>query len=290
MEVGQILLPILFMSALGLTLSAVLSLANRRLYVFEDPEIDTVAQMLPGTNCGACGEPGCRAFAQALIKHSKAPNQCTVSSELQATSIADYLGVGLADVEKQVARLACAGGRHVARQLTHYTEEASCRSAALVAGGGKSCSWGCLGLGDCASHCEFGAISMNEFSLPVVDVDRCTACGDCVEVCPKDLFELVPLSRHLWVACKNLLADEAASAECEVACTGCGLCAADAPGLITIVQNLARVDPALIARENPVAIERCPTGAIVWLEKSKIQKGYRAKKILRKKPLPAANL
>ena len=144
-----------------------------------------------------------------------------------------------------MARLACAGGAHVARHKARYAGLESCRAAALVSGGGKGCSWGCLGLADCARACDFDAIEMDQHDLPVVSEIRCTACGDCVEVCPKDLFSLHPVSHRLWVACRNLLNGEIAEAECEVACTGCGRCAADAPaGLIKIVNNLAVIDYA----------------------------------------------
>ena len=67
---------------------------------------------------------------------------------------------------------------------------ATCAAATLVAGGGKGCFWGCLGLGDCQVACTFDAIEMNAHRLPVVDESRCTACGDCVTACPKDLFSL----------------------------------------------------------------------------------------------------
>ena len=71
---------------------------------------------------------------------------------------------------------------------------------------------------------------MNEHGLPVVDEAKCTACGDCVEACPKDLFSLHPASHRLWVACKSLEAGDELLDDCEVACTACGRCAMDAPG------------------------------------------------------------
>lgn len=291
MDLTQILIPVLLMSSLGILLSVLLSLANKQLYVYEDPKINTVSQMLPGTNCGACGEPGCQAFAQAIVNKTKTPGKCTVSSEEQIIEIADFLGVGLGKIDRQVARLACAGGTNVARQAIVYSGHSSCRSAALVTGGGKSCSWGCLGLGDCEVHCEFDAISMNEHKLPVVDEKKCTACNDCVEVCPKDLFELSPVSSHLWVACKNLLPDEDATNACQVACTGCGLCVADAAnGVIHIKNNLAIINFNRIAQESREAIGRCPTGAITWHTDKGFEKGSRAKKIIRKNPIPVGNI
>ena len=141
-----------------------------------------------------------------------------------------------------------------------------CRAAALVAGGGKGCFWGCLGLADCEAVCDLDAIYMDHHDLPVVIEDACTACGDCVDACPKDLFSLHPISHHLWVACKNLEKGQAALADCDVGCDACGKCAVDAPkGLIEMVSNLPVVD---YERNHDArnAIERCPTGAIVWID------------------------
>jgi RnfABCDGE-type electron transport complex B subunit len=276
-----------FMAALGVVLAAVLAYANRRLYVYEDPRIDAVEEMLPHANCGACGTAGCRPFAEALIAGQTAPGRCTVNTPDMIEAISDFLGVEAGHVEKQVARLACAGGSHVAYTRARYQGLQSCRAAALVAGGGKGCAWGCLGLADCKSVCDFKAIQMNKFGLPVVDEAKCTACGDCVEICPKELFSLQPVSHQLWIACKNQdLADEG-EAHCELVCTACGRCAADAPeGLIRLQNNLAVIDYSKNALASRVAIERCPTGAILWLDKDKgAQKGADARRVTRKEPL-----
>lgn len=271
------------LGSLTLLLAGMLIVANKKLYVYEDPRIDTVEDMLPHANCGACGYPGCRPFAEALVSGEALPGKCTVSSDEGRERIARFLGVALGAEEKQVARLACAGGTNVARNRAEYKGIASCKAAALVSGGGKGCFWGCLGHGDCEVACDFDAISMNEFGLPVVDVDKCTACGDCVEVCPKDLFSLQPVSHRLWVNCKNLEAGDDILEECQVACTACGKCAMDAPGeLITMQYNL----PVVNYSENHKTqkpIQRCPTGAIVWLDdEGGYIKGPESKKIIRK--------
>jgi Fe-S-cluster-containing hydrogenase component 2 len=128
---------------------------------------------------------------------------------------------------------------------------------------------------------------MDPHGLPVVTEAKCTACGDCVTACPKDLFSIHDASHRLWVACKSLAHGDEAEAECDVACTGCGKCAADAPGLIQIVNNLAVVDYSRNASASRAAIERCPTGAIVWMDEvSGPRKGAAAKKIVRVSPRP----
>lgn len=286
--ITEFLIAASLMGGLGIILAIVLAIADKKLYVWEDPRIDEVEAMLPLANCGACGCPGCRAFAEKAVKGEIAPGKCTVSSSAGIVKIAQYLKVDAGTQEKRVARLACAGGAHVARQRANYAGLESCRAAALVSGGGKACSWGCLGLGDCERVCGFTAIHMDVNGLPVVTESRCTACGDCVDVCPKSLFSLHPVSHRLWVACRNLLNGDLAEAGCEVACTACGRCAADAPaGLIAIVNNLAVVDYSRNGQATLTPIQRCPTGAIVWIDEKKGPvKGSEAKKITRKSPLP----
>jgi len=268
----------------GLTtaLTSLLVIANRRLHVEEDPRIDVVEDMLPHANCGACGYPGCRPFAEALVSGAALPGKCTVSNDVDRSRIASFLGVDVGAVTKVVARLACAGGTNVARNRARYDGLSSCRAAAQVAGGGKGCFWGCLGLGDCAEVCDFDAIRMTGQGLPVVNETRCTACGDCVEVCPKDLFSLHPVEHRLWVACRSLEEGDELLADCEVACTACARCAMDAPGLITMRDNLPVIDyTGSHATRTP--IQRCPTGAIVWIDpKEGPQKGPAARKIVRK--------
>ena len=279
----------IFMAILGGALAWMLAVANKRLYVYEDPRIGEVEEMLPKSNCGACGTAGCRNFAEQVVAGQIIPAKCSVNTPEMNAYIAGYLGVAMGEVEKQVARLACAGGRHVAKMRANYQGLSTCRAAATVSGGGKACAWGCLGLGDCEVSCAFDAITMNQYGLPVVDVEKCTACGDCVTACPKDLFSLQPVSHKLWVACKSRADGDTAEAQCEVACTACGKCVMDAaPGLIHLDNNLAVIDYAMNPLASPVAIERCPTGAIVWLSNSQIVRGREAKKIIRKEALPVS--
>lgn len=290
-SVASIVTAAMFMIALGLILAVILSIANKKLYVYEDPRIEQVNDMLPQAQCGACGEAGCRPFAEAVVTGRKNPAQCTVNSPEGNARIARFIGVTMARQEKFVARLACAGGSHVAYKRANYQGLTTCQAASVVSGGGKGCSWGCLGLGDCAEACTFDAIYMDRFGLPIVIEDKCTACNDCVVACPKDLFSLHPVSHKLFVACKSEDQGELAEQECEVACTACGKCVADAPqGLIAIKNNLAVIDYELNDLASRTPIERCPTGAIVWIDSklgtTRSSRGREAKKIIRTEPLP----
>ena len=255
------------MTGIGLVFAVILTVAYRFLKVQEDPRIEETEDLLPGSNCGACGEPGCHAFAEKLVTHAVKPSQCSVASAEAIESVAELLDVDPGQQEKRAARLHCAGGKAQAYQIAEYQGFESCVAAAVVSGGGKGCSWGCLGLADCKEACTFDAIALNHNGLPVVDIDKCTSCGDCVDACPRDLFELVPLSQHLFVQCKAPLAGDMATSLCMAACDACERCVADAaPGLIHMEENLPVVDYSAGGPARPEATFRCPTGAIQWLE------------------------
>ena len=75
-----ILTAVAAISGLTILLATALVLANKKLYVYEDPRIDVVEEMLPHANCGACGTAGCRAFAEQLVAGETEPGRCTVNS------------------------------------------------------------------------------------------------------------------------------------------------------------------------------------------------------------------
>jgi len=258
---------IVFLAGLCTALAALLSVAHRKLYVWEDPRIEDVEGMLPGANCGACGLPGCHAFAENVVGGTIQPGQCPVGGPETADSIASFLGVDSGSQERLIARLLCAGGSDVAVVSGRYEGMESCRAAATIAGGPKACTYGCIGLADCQVSCTFDAIRMAPNGLPVVDFDLCTGCGDCVDACPKNLFELLPARRQLLVQCRSLLEGDEALAQCQVACTGCGICVSDAPeGLMQMELSLPVVNAQRPDLENSIPTLRCPTRAIQFVD------------------------
>jgi RnfABCDGE-type electron transport complex B subunit len=253
------------MAGLAGFFGVLLAVSQRYLRVEVDPRIEQVERLLPGTNCGACGEPGCAGFAEKVVAGDRVPARCTVSSPSEIQTIAAFLGVEAGEREKRVARLHCAGGKSSVRQLADYRGVGSCRAAVVINAGWRACPWGCLGLGDCEDVCTFDAIAMTAEGLPRVDVAACTACGDCVDVCPLELFTLEPVSQPVVVQCSAPLSGELARGLCAVACDACGRCAADAPaGAIEMRDGL----PQLLQPERADAscTWRCPTGAIRWVE------------------------
>lgn len=255
---------ILAMGGLGAFFAAALAIADRKLRVEEDPRIGMVGDALPGANCGACGYAGCAAFAEAVVNKIAPVNGCPVGGQDCADDVARVMGVDAGTAVRHVARLMCRGTKTAARDKADYAGPSQCATQDLVSGGGKMCQYGCLGGGDCVDVCNFGALEMGDDGLPFLYEDLCTACAACVTACPRDLFELHPVTREFFVFCKSHDDPKTSKAACDAACTGCGICARNSEGAIVIDAGLAvidhdAVDPSLIP------LEKCKTSAIGWL-------------------------
>ena len=238
----EILVAVLVLGSLGLLFGLGLAVASKKFCVVTDAHLQKVLYCLPGTNCGACGMPGCMTFAQALIKGKISPGSCRVMEEEARERLAEILGIKLEAQVKQVAVLHCGGGNKV-KDRFEYNGLEDCIACNLVMHGQKECVYGCLGFGTCERICPFGAIRMNEDGLPEVDADKCRACGKCVEVCPKELFSLIPLTSKVHVACKSNYIGRDTHKVCSVGCIACGKCEKVCPvDAIHVIDNLAVID------------------------------------------------
>ncbi len=114
-----------------------------------------------------------------------------------AEAIASLMGVEIKAVEPDIALPGCFFGVQDADTKYAYNGLDDCRAVALLGGGMKVCTIGCLGLGTCARACPFNAISMGPRGLPIVNEKRCTGCGTCERVCPKHIINLSSITRRI---------------------------------------------------------------------------------------------
>ncbi len=260
---------IVSVSSLGILAAVILYLVARRFKVIEDPRIDDVEEALPSANCGGCGFPGCRNFAEACVKANSLDDlYCPVGGNDCMNEIAKILGKTAAEKDPEIAVLRCNGMKENRPKTTIYDGAATCTIVSNLYTGENGCQYGCLGLGECVEACTFDALYMDESTgLPVVDPEKCTACGDCVKACPRDLFELRKRGkrdRRIYVACTNEDKGGIAKKNCTAACIGCGKCVKECPfeGAITMKNNLAYIDPN-ICKLCRKCVDVCPTGAIL---------------------------
>ncbi len=251
------------MGGLGAALAGFLAFADKKLKVDEDPRIEALTGILPNTNCGGCGYPGCRMLAEALLKGEAPPNSCVAGGSGVARSLAAYLGVEAKEHKRILAVVLCKGGRAEAGRRATYRGEMTCTAANLT-GGDKSCTYGCLGYGECVDACKYDAMAMDGNGLPVVFHDKCIGCGACARACPREIIEMHPEDHKLFVYCRSRDKGAHAKKVCSVSCIACGLCVKDCsiPGGVVVKDNLAVVNYA-VAPQNDESTKRCPTRCIL---------------------------
>jgi NADPH-dependent glutamate synthase beta subunit-like oxidoreductase len=240
---------IVMLGGIGVVVGIVLAAASKIFYVYVDPKIVAVEETLPGANCGGCGLPGCGANAEAIVAGRAAPNSCVAAGSDTAMAIAAILGVSVEAKEPDIARPGCYFGPEKADLKYRYDGVQDCRAAAMLSGGMKVCTIGCLGLGSCARACPFDAIAMGDDGLPVVDEVKCTGCGTCERVCPKHIITLSSATRRIL---REYTTDECTT-PCQRAC----------PAGIDIREYIRQISEGDYAKAVQVIKERNPFPTVI---------------------------
>ncbi|MBC7960849.1 MAG: 4Fe-4S binding protein, partial [Vallitaleaceae bacterium] len=164
-------------------------------------------------------------------------------------------------VKRTTARVLCNGKCSVTTEKYDYQGMDDCFAAAQLFGGHKSCSYGCLGHGNCLRACPYNAIVMVGGISRVIE-DRCKACKKCVAACPKNLIEMVPQDKKYSVVCRSKDKGAVTKNFCEVGCIGCTKCVKVCEvKAISMEGPLAKIDYDLCVNCGECT-KVCPTMAI----------------------------
>jgi electron transport complex protein RnfB len=251
------------LAGLGIVFGIALALVAAKFAVEVDPKVEKVRETLPGANCGACGFAGCMGYAEAVVGNPDvAVSMCAPGKAPVAEKIAVITGKKAEKMDPKIARVYCQGGTSLSQRKFIYTGVQDCAAAVLAAGGDKSCEYGCLGYGTCMRACPFDAITMSADSLPLINPEKCTACGKCVAACPKQVIELAPTAKAVVISCHSRDKGVDVKKKCQVGCIACGICVRTCPvNAIAIDNNLARIDHGKCIVCG-LCVKKCPTNAI----------------------------
>ncbi|PKL89334.1 MAG: electron transporter RnfB [Ignavibacteriae bacterium HGW-Ignavibacteriae-2] len=259
---ATLLIALATMGGLGFIFAGGLAIADKKLRVEENPLIGQINDSLPGANCGACGRAGCYDFASNVVNGTAPVNGCPVGGNDTAVIIAEIMGVEAGSTVKMVPRIMCRGGNSEAvKKMAEYYGPLSCKAMDVVSGGDKMCYYGCLGGGDCVEVCPFDAMIMNENGIPEVIEELCTGCTMCVKACPRNVIEMHPIDRNVFVFCKNEDDPKSSKEVCNVSCWGCGICARKSEGSVEMIGFLGHINYDKLD-ESKIPFDKCKSGAI----------------------------
>lgn len=257
-----IIISVVSVTVIGLICAIMLAIASKVMAVKTDDRVTQLRECLPGANCGACGYPGCDGYAVALIEGSGVKtNLCIPGGDSVSKQISEILGVGFEDVVEKVAVVRCCGTNDVTTEKMNYSGIKTCLASKQFFGGKGSCSYGCIGYGDCAVVCQYGAICI-ENGIAHVNPSRCTGCGMCASICPCHIIAMVPDTIGQVVLCSNTEKGALVRKSCTKGCIACKKCERECPSqAITVENNLANIDYEKCTQCGK-CVQVCPVGCI----------------------------
>ncbi|GAA0819823.1 electron transport complex subunit RsxB [Colwellia sp. D2M02] len=170
----SILIAIAVVGVIAALFGALLGFASIRFKVEADPIVDQLDALLPQTQCGQCGYPGCKPYAQA-VADGEAINKCAPGGEDTIKKIADLMGVEVQPLDES------------------HEQDNRPKVAFII-------EEDCIGCTKCIQACPVDAIIGAAKQMHTIIIDECTGCDLCVAPCPVDCIEMrvIPETTQNW--------------------------------------------------------------------------------------------
>ncbi|MBA4502340.1 electron transport complex subunit RsxB [Marinobacterium marinum] len=186
---STVITAILILFGLAVVFGIILGYASVRFRVEGNPIVEQIDALLPQTQCGQCGYPGCRPYAEA-IANGDAINKCPPGGQSTIESLADLLDVEAIPLDAE-------HGEEKPKMIAFIREDE------------------CIGCTKCIQACPVDAILGAAKQMHTVITDECTGCDLCVEPCPVDCIDMIPVETTItnwkWPApteSRNLIATD----------------------------------------------------------------------------------
>ncbi|MFH1378000.1 MAG: RnfABCDGE type electron transport complex subunit B [Planctomycetota bacterium] len=250
------------LGGLGILFGIGLAKASKVFFVPTNPKVLKIQDELPGANCGGCGFAGCAAFAKAVAEGKAKPDGCAPGGSAAAKRIAEILGVSVEYKLPIVASVRCRGTDKNDRFIYEGIQDCRAVTHPFFYQAAGPCASACLGFGTCVTVCKFDAMRMSDDGIPVIDIEKCTACGMCVAVCPRKIIALEPKDRPISFSCSNPGKAKDVMSVCGLGCIACGKCVKACKfGALELVNNLIVVNWDK-CKGCGLCVKECPTGVL----------------------------
>lgn len=160
----SIVIAIVALAALAAVFGALLGYSSIRFKVKADPIVEELDAMLPQTQCGQCGYPGCKPYAQAIADGDDI-NKCPPGGDAVMRQLAERMGIEPKNLE----------GEEKPKLIAYIREDE------------------CIGCTKCIQACPVDAIMGATRQMHTVITDECTGCELCVAPCPTDCIDMLPI-------------------------------------------------------------------------------------------------
>jgi electron transport complex protein RnfB len=174
-----------------------------------------------------------------------------------ADAIAEITGKAGEAMEDMVAVVHCSRVPGKVHTKYNYVGYGTCSGANIAFSGPLDCQYGCVGFGECQGACNFEAITMvNNF--PVIDPEKCVACGACVKTCPKRIIKLLPANARVFKPCSTKDAAKVTKAICKTGCITDKGCVRKCPAKAIVVERgVVTIDQKKCIEYGPSCEEVC---------------------------------
>jgi electron transport complex protein RnfB len=177
-----VLASLLALIGLGGMFGGLLGYAAEKFKINSNPVIDTIDELLPQTQCGQCGFPGCRPYAQS-IADGDAINKCPPGGQTTINAIAKLLDITAVPLDEE-------HGQEELRTIAYIREDE------------------CIGCTKCIQACPVDAILGSAKLMHTVIEKECTGCDLCVDPCPVDCIDMLPVKTSIdtwyWPSPENI--------------------------------------------------------------------------------------
>lgn len=163
-----VLIAIAALLLLGAAFGLALGYASIRFKVEGNPLVEQIDNLLPQTQCGQCGYPGCRPYAEA-IADGDVINKCPPGGQSTVDALADLLDVESMPLDAEE------GAEEPVKTVAYIREDE------------------CIGCTKCIQACPVDAILGAAKQMHTVIRSECTGCDLCVEPCPVDCIDMLPI-------------------------------------------------------------------------------------------------